>query len=226
MAHPLDNPALSSLTGPHARFALRRGNVLAYPSDVTIFIAMPDDPTEADWWDAAALAGLDGLVRLSGNRAAPPEGWETVMRLEGVQMTGEGVEPMPDPEAVRLTTDDVPEMLDLVKRTQPGPFFLRTIEMGTYLGIRRNGELVAMAGERVHPVGWTEISAVCTDEAWRGHGFATRLIRAVAAVIRDRDETPFLHALAANTTAISLYETMGFRLRRETIFSAFRPQVQ
>jgi ribosomal protein S18 acetylase RimI-like enzyme len=223
MSHPLDNPARSSLTGPHAHLALRRGNVLAYPSDVAIFLGMPDAPSEADWWDAAAMVGPDAPVRLSGIGVTPPEGWETVMSLEGVQMTGDDVDPVPDPEAVRLTTDDVPEMLDLVKRTQPGPFFPRTIEMGAYLGIRRNGELVAMAGERLHPVGWTEISAVCTDEAWRGHGFAGRLVRAVAAVIRDRDEIPFLHALAANTNAVRLYEAMGFRLRSEPVFSAFRP---
>jgi predicted GNAT family acetyltransferase len=114
-------------------------------------------------------------------------------------------------------------MLDLVARTKPGPVFPRTIEMGTYLGIRRNGALVAMAGEKLHPPGWTEIGAVCTDEAWRGHGFATRLIRAVAGVIRDRGDIPFLHAIAANTRSMDLYESIGFRLRRKTVFFTVRP---
>jgi ribosomal protein S18 acetylase RimI-like enzyme len=223
MSHPLCNPAFSALTGPHARFARRSGNALSYLPDVTIFSALPDEPTEADWRDAAALVGPDGTLRLAGDQTSPPEGWETVMLMDGVQMTGEDVEPVLDSEAVRLTTADVPEMLDLVKRTKPGPFLPRTLELGTYLGIRRGGELVAMAGERVHPVGWTEISAVCTDEAWRGHGFATRLIRALAAVIRDHGDVPFLHAAAVNTTAIGLYQTMGFRHRRDLIFSAFRP---
>jgi predicted GNAT family acetyltransferase len=85
-----------------------------------------------------------------------------------------------------------------------------------------DGALVAMAGERLHPPGWTEISAVCTDEAWRGHGFASRLVRALVASIRARGETAFLHALADNTTAIGLYELLGFRLRRGTVFSAAR----
>lgn len=80
-----------------------------------------------------------------------------------------------------LGPDDVPEILGLVDRAQPGPFRKRTIELGTYLGIRRDGELIAMAGERMRPPGWTEISAVCTDPAYRGQGLATRLIRAVAA---------------------------------------------
>jgi predicted GNAT family acetyltransferase len=118
-------------------------------------------------------------------------------------------------------------MLDLASRTKPGPFLTGTVEMGTYLGIRRDGALVAMAGERLHPPGWTEISAVCTDDAWRGHGLATRLILAVAAGIRARGEIPFLHALASNTGAIRLYTELGFRLRRPVVFSVTRvPQVQ
>jgi predicted GNAT family acetyltransferase len=111
-------------------------------------------------------------------------------------------------------------MLDLVARTRPGPFLPRTIELGTYLGIRRGGALVAMAGERLRPPGWTEISAVCTDPAHQGQGLATRLVHAIAAVIRDRGETPFLHASADNTGAISLYESLGFRLRRTLDFCA------
>jgi predicted GNAT family acetyltransferase len=113
-------------------------------------------------------------------------------------------------------------MLDLVGRTKPGPFLPRTVELGTYLGIRRDGALVAMAGERLHPPGWTEISAICTDEAFRGQGLATRLVHAVAAGIRERGETPFLHASADNTNAIRLYESLGFRLRRSATFLAAR----
>jgi predicted GNAT family acetyltransferase len=79
-----------------------------------------------------------------------------------------------------------------------------------------------MAGERLHPPGWTEISAVCTDAAWRGQGLASRLVLAVAAGIRARSETPFLHAAASNVNAIRLYEELGFRLRKTTVFSATR----
>jgi predicted GNAT family acetyltransferase len=79
-----------------------------------------------------------------------------------------------------------------------------------------------MAGERLHPPGWTEISAVCTDDAHRGQGLGTRLILAVAHGIRERGETPFLHAAADNTSAIRLYEALGFRLRRRATFLAAR----
>jgi ribosomal protein S18 acetylase RimI-like enzyme len=221
VTHPLDNPIFLSLTGAHARFAERRGNVVRYQADVSPFLALPDEPGEADWIDAAALAGPGGLLPLAGVTVPPPAGWEVLVFGEGVQMTGERLAVAADPEAVRLGRDDVPEMLDLVERTKPGPFLPRTYELGTYLGIRRAGKLVAMAGERLHPAGWTEISAVCTDEAWRGQGFASRLVRAVGAGIRARGEIPFLHAVATNP-AIALYEELGFELRRKAPFTAAR----
>jgi len=221
VTHPLDNPVLSSLTGAHARFAERRGNVLRYQVDVAPFLALPDEPQEADWADAAGLVGPGGLLPLAGVRVPPPAGWKVVMVGEGVQMTGDRLVVAAEPEAVRLGCGDVPEMLDLVKRTNPGPFLPRTVELGMYLGIRRQGALVAMAGERLHPEGWSEISAVCTDDAWRGQGFATRLIRAVGAEIRARGDIPFLHAVATNP-AIRLYEQLGFEHRRAALFAAAR----
>ncbi|MBC2904201.1 GNAT family N-acetyltransferase [Streptomyces cupreus] len=218
----LDNPALAALTGPHARFAERRGRVLRYPVEVSPWVALPDDPEPADWADVAALAGPGREALLIGYRGRTPEGWETVFRAEGVQLVGEDVAGAPDPEAVRLGPADVPEMLDLVARTRPGPFLARTLELGTYLGIRRDGALVAMAGERLRPPGWTEISAVCTDPVVRGQGLARRLVLAVAHGIQERGETPFLHTGADNTGAIGLYESLGFGLRRTTVFLGTR----
>lgn len=211
MATPLDDPAWASLTGPHAHFAERCGQVLRYPVDVAPFFALPPEPDEKVWDDVAALAGPGEAVTV--HTAVPlPADWEVLGRIAGVRLVDVGLEAAEDPEAVRLGPADIPEMLDLVERTRPGPFRQRTIELGTYLGIRRGGALVAMAGERLHPPGWTEISAVCTDPAYRGHGLATRLIRAVAAGIRARGEQPMMHAAAANTSAIRLYLSIGFEL--------------
>ncbi|MFJ4716841.1 GNAT family N-acetyltransferase [Streptomyces sp. NPDC088785] len=220
--HPLDNPAYAALTGPHAHFAERSGRVLRYPSDVSPWVALPAAPTARDWTDLAAFADAEGAVPVLGVREELPAGWEPLFDVPGVQLVDDGVDAAHDPEAVRLTEADVPEMLDLVARTQPGPFETRTIELGTYLGIRRDGVLAAMAGERLHPPGFTEISAVCTDPAFRGQGLGGRLVRAVAAGIRDRGETPFLHTGAGNTNAIRLYEALGFRLRRTTRFRTAR----
>jgi ribosomal protein S18 acetylase RimI-like enzyme len=220
--HPLDNPARAALLGPQAQLAERLGTALRYPADVSPFVGLPDEPGQADWADLARLIRPGKVAATAGVPVVPPPGWDVLMNLAGVQMTGGGVIGRTDPEAVRLGPADVPQMLALVARTRPGPFLARTIELGGYLGIRRDGVLVAMAGERIRPPGWAEISGVCTDEAVRGQGLATRLTLAVTAAITDRGERPFLHAAADNVTAIRLYESLGFELRRLATFVVAR----
>ena len=188
----LDSPARAALLGPHAHLAERRGRVLRYPVDVCPFLAFPDDPGDADWRDLAQLAGPGEVTGLAA--AAVPDGWEVLFTLDGVQMVDDGIPAAPDPEAVVLGPADVPEMLALVERTRPGPFRPRTIAMGTYLGVRRGGRLIAMAGERLHPPGWTEISAVCTDPSTAGRasrpGSCWRSRRASASAATPRSCTP------------------------------------
>ena len=225
--HPLDNPARAALLGPQVHLAERCGTALRYPADISSFIALPDSPVRSDWDDLARLVGPGGVAATAGVPAVPPPGWQVLMNLAGVQLTGEHVMSQlvtaePAGDAVPLRPSDVPEMLDLVARTRPGPFLPRTIELGGYIGIRRNGALVAMAGERLRPPGWSEISAVCTDAGFRGEGLATRLTLAVASAITDRGEMPFLHAAADNIDAIRLYESLGFRLRRTATFVVMR----
>lgn len=214
--HPLDDPVRSALTGTHAPFAQRHGSALRYPPEVSVWAVFPDD---ADGWrDAEEF----GVLSTASDPLTPPAGWERTMLIPGVQYDGSGMVVTPDPEAVVLGPDDVPEMLDLVERTRPGPFAKRTVEMGTYLGVRHEGVLVAMAGERMRPEGWSEISGVCTAPEARGRGLGSRLVRAVGAVIRERGDVPFLHASASNTTALRLYEHLGFTLRRTIEFAAYR----
>lgn len=222
-AHPLDNPCYTSLTGPHAGLAGALGRARSYPLEVCRFQALPDDPTDADWADLAGLVGPDGEAVLFGLDTPAPAGWTRTLAIDAVQLVDERLEARSDPEAVVLGRIDVPEMLDLVARTQPGPFEPDTIAMGVYLGIRREGRLVAMAGERMHPPGHTEISAVCTDPAFRGQGLAARLVRAVAAGVRARGERPFLHTTADNAGAIRLYESMGFVERRRLVVIGYAP---
>jgi ribosomal protein S18 acetylase RimI-like enzyme len=217
----LDNAAWESLTGPHAGFAERYGQAARYHPAVAPFHALQDPSDPAAWNDLAELAGPGAEVAVAGAVPAAHPGWRLAGEVAGVQFVDESLRAEPAPEAVTLTASDVPEILDLIERTRPGPFRPRTIEMGHYLGIRDRGALIAMAGERLHPPGWTEISAVCTDPAYRGRGLATRLVRAVAYGIRQRGETPFLHTAAANATAIRLYESIGFRLRRRTTFGLY-----
>ncbi|MDH6454691.1 MULTISPECIES: GNAT family N-acetyltransferase [unclassified Streptomyces] len=217
-AHPisvLDNAVWAALDGPHAEFAERVGLAARYPDDVYAVAALADPRDPAAWADLLALVGPGTTVRIKPVERVP-DGWEVVGGGVGVQLVDTALRAEPAPEAVRLGPDDVPEILDLVARTRPGPFRERTTELGTYLGIRDRGRLVALAGERLRPPGWTEISAVCTDPAHRGRGLATRLVRAVAAGIRERGDTPFLHAAAYNANAIRLYESIGLTLRRRS----------
>ncbi|MGW7385990.1 GNAT family N-acetyltransferase [Streptomyces sp. NPDC054794] len=220
-AHILDNAAWAALTGPHAHLAERVGRAARYPADVSPFTALEDPADPRAWDDLAALVGPGTVTPVTAVRAVP-DGWEIVDSGEGVQMVDTALHAEPAPEAVRLGPADVPEILGLIALTQPGPFLPRTVELGTYLGIRDRGRLIALAGERLRPPGWTEISAVCTHPDHRGRGLATRLVRAVAASIRQRGDTPFLHAAASNTHAIRLYESIGFTLRRRTRFTLVR----
>jgi len=220
--HPLDDPIRQSLRGVHAHFARWSGRIGGYQPDVAGHIGHPAVMRDEDWADLAALVGPSTEVAVRGPGHEPPQGWETLGSFGLVQMDGTDLVVEPDPDLAVLGTADVPEILDLVARTRPGPYRPRTVEMGTYLGIRVDGRLVAMAGERLHPPGWTEISAVCTDAEFRGRGFGARLVRAVGAGIRARGEIPFLHASAANTTAIRLYENLGFTLRKRSVLTRVR----
>jgi GNAT superfamily N-acetyltransferase len=217
----LDKPVWASLTGAHEYLAERKGGAVRYPPDVAPFAALADATDPKNWLDLAELYGPGAVAVLPGVSESP-DAWEIVDTVHGVQLVDASLRAEADDEAVRLDHADVPEMLELIARTRPGPFAPRTIELGNYFGIRRDGGLIAMAGERMHPAGWTEISAVCTDGAYRGQGLGTRLVRHVAAGIRDRGEAAFLHAALANANAIRLYESIGFARRREILFLLVR----
>lgn len=219
----LDNAAWHSLAGPHARFALGGDLVKRYPADVAPFVAVRtwDEPGV---WDALReLVGPGAEVGLSGYEGAIPDGWESLGGGEGVQLVEtDALQTRPDDEAIELDADDAADMIAIVDRNQPGPFRPRTYELGRYIGIRREGRLVAMAGERLHPTGWTEISAVAVDAAHRRQGLASRLVLDVAFHIQQRGDRALLHAAATNVGAIAAYERLGFALRRRNFFAAVR----
>jgi len=218
----LDNPVWASLTGPHARFAEMHGQAGRFLPEVSPFTTLADPGDPQAWADLAELAGPGAEVLLAVRELTPPADWTTRAAVPGVQLVDTAMVAVPDKEAVVLGDADLSEVLDLVERTKPGPFRPRTLELGTYLGIRRGGALVSLAGERLRLPGYTEISAICTDPAFRGQGLAARLTKAVAHRIRARGETPFLHAAAVNTNAIRLYEQLGFVRRMELFFANCR----
>lgn len=220
----LVNVVFEALATRHAKLAEAEGRAVRYPPEVAPFAAIPHDPTAQDWRDLAALVHRTGGAALHREPGALRDAWAAghrfdVRRLNVLLLSGAGLragaEDAADPEIRELTAGDVPAMRELAERTKPGPFGPRTIELGGYLGIRRGGTLVAMAGERFSAPdgkgrGWTEVSAVATDPAARGQGLATRLIRAVAARIRARGDEVFLHVVDTNAGAVALYERIGF----------------
>jgi len=221
--HPLDNPAWHALQGPHRALGTVVSGAARYLPDVTPFAALPDDPQAADWQALRSLVGPTGVAVLFRDQVRTPTGWQELFRMPTVQMIGPAAEQGGSARAEPLGVADVDEMLALVGRTRPGPFGRRTIELGSYLGIRERGALVAMAGERMRVPGHTEISAVCTDDVQRGRGLASELMRVLVAAIVARGDVPFLHAVAENVGAIRLYETLGFSTRRLVEAVGLRP---
>ncbi len=147
----------------------------------------------------------------------------TAAPFEGVQMVAESVSaPAHDEAIVELGDPQAAEMLELATLTKPGPFIARTHVLGGFVGIRKEGRLVAMAGERFKLDGFTEVSGVCTHPDYRGRGYAGLLSRIVAARIQERGEVPILHAYVTNTKAIRLYEQLGFAIRTTLQGAVFR----
>ncbi|MEV4264012.1 GNAT family N-acetyltransferase [Kribbella sp. NPDC049584] len=221
----LDNPVLHSLAGTHRLLAVSSGRVAGYPVDVSPFMAIPVDATAEDWAQLSKLAG-DDLITLI-DAPTPPLGWVMHRELTVVQMTGMAASGTANDHGftiVPLDDRDAPEMLELAQRTNPGPFAERTNRLGSFFGVRADGALIAMAGERLRPPGWTEISAVCTDERYRGLGLARALMERVIDGIRTRGDQPFLHVAATNTGAIRLYEHMGFQPRRTSRVTVIAPE--
>ncbi|MFT4085778.1 MAG: GNAT family N-acetyltransferase [Gordonia sp. (in: high G+C Gram-positive bacteria)] len=219
----LDDPFTGALLGRQQRFARRRGDAVAFDLDVSVFYGHPRALTPADFDDLEALAGPGGTVGLRDVQIDAPDDWTFLERFDLVQYTGEGMTVAHDADLVRLGPADVDEMTALVTLTNPGPFRPRTIELGAYLGYRDpfDGRLLAMAGQRLALPGWTEISAVCTHPDARGRGLASRLIRAVGALIVDAGDAPFLHTTADNP-ARSLYESLGFTQRSNVPLDIYR----
>lgn len=215
--HLLDDAIDASLRTAHESFALRSGEAVRYRDDIAPFAALPPAATDVDWASLRQVVGSSTVVLFMDPGFEPPAGWERVARLRLAQMTDDDVDLEAHRSAGRsraLTPADVPEMLRLTAATEPGPFLKGTIEFGGYRGIFDGDELVAMAGRRMNPPGWTEISAVCTDPRYRGRGYAREILLEVLRGIRDEGNRGFLHVSEGNP-ARALYESLGFVARRD-----------
>ena len=225
MSHPLDRPVWTALTGRQSGFAAGNAQALRYRPEINLLAAAVDDSPEA----LAALAALvppgGKIATVEGAETPVPPGLVVAKQAMLVQMVADNPAPPEPIDYLDLGDPDAPEMLALATLTEPGPYVEATHRLGEFIGIRADGQLIAMSGERMRAPGLTEVSAVCTHPDWRGRGLAGKLMRVVMARIVARGEAPFLHSYATNAGAIALYEKLGFRVRREVIATFLERQV-
>jgi predicted GNAT family acetyltransferase len=224
----LDNPMLNSLLTDHSGLALVSGAVRRFPAEIGPLAGIPDQSAQ-HYEDLRTLAGPDGVVVLFlDHPATPPAGW-TLLRdgqIDQMICTGHSQRParlLPlEAEMRRLNADDAHAMVALAKLTEPGPFHLRTHQLGSFFGIFHGCRLMAMAGQRMKFPRHVEVSAVCTHPDARGRGYAAALMSTVMEEIRAQGKTPILHTFAHNVNAIAVYRSLGYELRRSFELAVLR----
>lgn len=225
MSHPLDRVVLSALTSARqSQLAVRQGSALRMASSYGVFAALED--VSAGMKDMALLPmPEDILVTVEAENQPLPDGFIVQKQAVLLQMTltslaaGRGREVAFE----KLTQADAEQMLALAILTEPGPFFENTHRLGDFYGVKEDGRLLAMAGERMKPDGFTEVSGVCVHPDAQGRGYAAAAMRAVIVPILERGETVFLHSYDHNHRAISLYEGLGFSVRAPMLMRTLSP---
>ena len=224
-SHPLDRPIWSALTTRQRALAEGDGLVRRYPVAITPFADMMDMSAKGFAALGALMSDREIAVLFTPEAVDAPAMFRILLAKTGEQMIGTPSESSsPDAEIETLGPADVPAMMALTELTRPGPFNARTHELGTFLGIRVDGELVAMAGERLRPGNYTEMTAICVHPCHRGRGYAQALMAAISRQIVARGEIPFLHVLSDNDSAIALYRRQGMEIRRRLHVTVLQKQ--
>lgn len=226
MSHPLDRAVWNALTTRLSPFttADSDGRAVRIDPEVSVFLAAADT-------SAASLARLSelarrhpgaGLVEATGGPMVDvlPQGTAVDRRIALVQMMATALTPGGrDLPFETLTEADAPAMLALATLTQPGPFRSKTRNLGPFIGVKRDGDLIAMAGRRLRVEGFTELSGVCTHPDHRGQGLAAALSRAVISGILATGEGVFLHAFDGHDATIAFYRSLGFNVRARMTYT-------
>jgi ribosomal protein S18 acetylase RimI-like enzyme len=205
-----------ALNGQQRQFSLGDDRARRFRDGVGPFCALPDEASAENCAALEELVGPGNSAVLFRDDLTYLAAWEVIGTINAVQMIGPTAPLGHDvhPRVSTLGVDDVDDMMSLTSRTKPGPFLKDTWQLGTYLGIRIDGRLVAMAGQRAQTLDYVEISAVCTDNEFTGRGLARALVLAQVEIILSAEKVPMLHASETNTRAIALYEAWGFQHRR------------
>ncbi|RVD74090.1 MAG: GNAT family N-acetyltransferase [Mesorhizobium sp.] len=214
MKHVLDRPIWSALATRHQAFAQGDNLARRYMPSIVPFSATAVDDKESVEALAKLIPPCESSFVVQADAIVLPAALCAISTASLVQMIAEQpVQAVSDERIQRLTQDDAAEMLALAALTRPGPFTLEALRLGAFWGVKIEGRLVAMAGERMKQPGYTEVSGVCSHPDFRGGGLGRLLSLFVANRIMTRGEIPYLHAYASNVAAIGLYESIGFRLR-------------
>jgi ribosomal protein S18 acetylase RimI-like enzyme len=219
----LDNPAWRALTGIDRHLSEGGEKARRYKPSVSPLAAVPDEHDPQTWAEMAELAAGSPVMIVT---SSVPEKWAELHALPLIQMVYTEALDRRLPGAYEFTPlahADVPDMLALAEETNPGPFARSTIDLGGYRGWRADGRLVCMAGERMHPGNWTEISAVCTAPEYQGRGLAASIVGSLVNDIRAGGRHPFLNVTVENVRARRLYEKLGFKDRMQMTVRVLRP---
>ncbi|MBW4888635.1 GNAT family N-acetyltransferase [Mucilaginibacter sp. HMF5004] len=220
MEHVLDSPAWNALNTNNSNLAYGNSNVKYFTKEVSPFFGLSENSEENFRVLYDILPHTGPALLVTNTQTQIPARWKAIRFMSGLQMvhTGNIVTDINPHELMPLTMHHVPQMLALTQLTNPGPFDERTIDFGHYHGIFDGDKLVAMAGQRLHPEGYAEISAVCTHPDHLGRGYAKQLMLHQIHRINAEGETPFLHVRGDNERAINVYKSLGFETRTPIYF--------
>lgn len=222
MEQVLDNPAWHALISGNSNLAYGTDTVKFFDKDVAPFVGFNENSVEN--FDALyELITHDGLVAfVSPHQTAIPGKWKLLRHVPCLQMVHKGSVAQVNADIIDLTNAHVPQMLALTELTKPGPFRQRTIDFGPFQGIFENEKLVAMAGQRMAPLPYVEVTAVCTHSDHTGKGYAKQLLLSQVSRIIREGYIPFLHVRDDNHRAIKVYESVGFVTRTDIHFYMLR----
>jgi ribosomal protein S18 acetylase RimI-like enzyme len=213
----LDNIMWNCLSGPHAKFAVGEGSVRRYAPGFSPIVGCRD-PERPDFETLSRFCEPGDSFYTDIWSGAAPEGWRIDRDARMWKMIWDAPHLTEDaaPDAIPLRSEHASQAVELAKLTNPGPFGIRTPELGEFFGYFDGGRLIAMAGERLCAGDLHEISGICTHPDFQGRGLAKKLSLKLVYRQMERGKTPFLHVISHNAVARGLYEKMGFRNYLET----------
>lgn len=222
MEYVLDNPAWYALNTGNSNLAHGTQRVKFFDKDVAPFVGFDENSVENFDTLYELIDQHEYISFVSPNKTSIPGKWKVLKHIPCLQMVHDGITRQLNADIMDLSYMHVPQMLELTQLTRPGPFLSRTIDFGPFQGIIENDKLVAMAGQRMAPLPYIEVTAVCTHPDHAGKGYARQLLMSQCNDVIAHGKIPFLHVRDDNHRAIKVYESVGFFTRTDIHFYMLR----